>query len=178
MKPIYENASDLHVRSNLVYAKAADKKLYYEAAYTNQVTKADLVDAFTKGTLLIVSGDDYLKPIELAGNVVKTICRTGIASDAFDAVESYSVGDRVVKDGASYQCKTAITLADFSSSSTYALNAIVVKDGVRYVCTTAIEEAAAWDATKWTAVADADAWDATKWTEIDTTDFIEWAAKV
>lgn len=119
MKPIYENASDLHVRSNLVYAKAADKKLYYEAAYTNQVTKADLVDAFTKGTLLIVSGDNYLKPIELAGNIVKTLCKTGNPTTAFDAEETYAVGDLVTKDGKSYKCKTAIAVA------------------------------AAWDATKW-----------------------------
>jgi len=177
MKPIYEDAHDVHIRSNLVYAKAADKKLYYEAAYTNQVTQADLEDAFKKGTLLIVDGSKYLKAVELVGNIVKTLCRTGIASDAFDAAESYAVGDRVVHGGASYECKTAITLDDFSASSTYALNDIAVKDGVRYKCTTAIQVAADWDATKWTAISDDAAWDATKWTAIDTTNFIEWTAK-
>lgn len=119
MKPIYEDAHDVHIRSNLVYAKDADKKLYYEAAYTNQVTQADLEDAFKKGTLLIVDGSKYLKAVELIGNIVKTLCKTGNPTTAFDAEETYAVGDLVTKDGKSYKCKTAIAVA------------------------------AAWDATKW-----------------------------
>ena len=119
MNHIYENACDVHVLANLFYAKAADKKLYYEPAYVDQVTKADLVEAFTKGTLLIVNGDDYLKAVELNGNIVKTLCKTGNPTETFDAAKTYAVGDLVVKDGKSYKCKTAISTA------------------------------AAWDATKW-----------------------------
>jgi hypothetical protein len=122
MKPIYEDAHDVHIRSNLVYAKAADKKLYYEAAYTNQVTQADLEDAFKKGTLLIVDGSKYLKAVELVGNIVKTLCLTGNPTEDFDAAETYDVGD------------------------------CVLKDGVGYKCTTQVSVAAAWDATDWTAI--------------------------
>lgn len=134
MNPIYENASDVHVRSNLVYAKAVDKKLYYEPTYNNQVTKADLAEAFTKGTLLIVNGDRYLKAVELAGNAVKTLCKTGNPTEAFNAAKTYVVGDCVVKDGKSYQCKTAVTAA------------------------------AAWDATKWDEITTVDVVDVTEWT--------------
>lgn len=77
MEKKFEQAKDLHVRNYVVYGKAADKKLYYDAAYTKQVSKADLEDAFNKGALLIVDGSNKLVPVVLVGNAVKTIIETG-----------------------------------------------------------------------------------------------------
>lgn len=73
MNKIFEQSKDLHVRNYVVYGNASDNKLYYEATYTNQVTEADLVDAFVKGALLIDDGTNKLVPVSIADNTVKTI---------------------------------------------------------------------------------------------------------
>lgn len=74
MNRIYEQAKDLHVKNYVVYGKAADHKLYLEAAYTNQVEQADLEDMFAKGLVLIDLGTDGLTvPISIKGEKVTTV---------------------------------------------------------------------------------------------------------
>ena len=73
MNKIYEQLKDLHVRNYVVFGKAADNKIYYDAAYETQVTEADLKDAFLKGALLIDNAGEKLVPVSLNANVVKTI---------------------------------------------------------------------------------------------------------
>ena len=70
---VFENANDLHVRNYIVFGNTTDSKLYYDAAYTKEVPEVDLVDAFTKGALLINVDTSYFIPISINGNVVKTI---------------------------------------------------------------------------------------------------------
>lgn len=63
MTTIYEQAKDLHVRALTYHYKAADGYLYEEAAYTNKVKKAMVVDAFEKGVLMIDAGSGaYYRP--------------------------------------------------------------------------------------------------------------------
>lgn len=74
MNKIYEQAKDLHVKNYVVYGKAADHKLYLEAAYTNQVDQADLEDMFAKGLVLIDLGTDgFAVPISIKGEKVTTV---------------------------------------------------------------------------------------------------------
>lgn len=73
MNKIFNDAKDKNVANFVVYGKAADSKVYYEAAYTNQVTQADLEDAFNKGRLIIMSGDVALVPVVLNANKVTTV---------------------------------------------------------------------------------------------------------
>lgn len=80
----YEQAKDLHIKNYVVHGKTSDHKLYYEAAYTTQVTQEDLEDAFAKGLLLIKESTSYLVPISIAANKVKTV---GTVSDAVALVE-------------------------------------------------------------------------------------------
>lgn len=69
---IFEQAKDLHVRNYVVYGKADDNCLYYDAEYTKPVTQADLEDAFIKGALLINNSSVLLVPIALSENTVTT----------------------------------------------------------------------------------------------------------
>lgn len=56
LKPVYDQLKDKNIATYVVYAKAADSKLYKEAAFTNQVEEAELKDAFMKGRLLVDLG--------------------------------------------------------------------------------------------------------------------------
>ena len=74
MKTIYEQAKDLHVKNYVVYGKAADSKLYAEAAYTNQIEQAALEEMFSKGLVLIDLGDDgQAIPVSIKANKVYTV---------------------------------------------------------------------------------------------------------
>lgn len=64
------DAADKYVAAKIVYGKAADSKIYLEAAFTNQAPQAEVEDAFMKGVLLVKVGDAFFKPIKLAGNKV------------------------------------------------------------------------------------------------------------
>ena len=82
MTKIFEKANDQHVRTIVFYGKAADSKLYYESAYTTQVTQADLERAFLLGCVLIKDSTTYRVPVSLAGNKAKTIDVTTVSSTA------------------------------------------------------------------------------------------------
>lgn len=73
MNPIYEDAVDSNVRAYVVYGKTADKKLYLEADFKTQATKAEVEDAFKKGMLLVIDGSTTLKPVAMTGTTVKTV---------------------------------------------------------------------------------------------------------
>lgn len=78
MKTIFNDLKDLQVRKFVVYGKAADHKLYYDAAYKEQVSKADVEDAFKKGMLLIVDGESYHEAVSLTGEKVSTLGTTTV----------------------------------------------------------------------------------------------------
>lgn len=48
---VYEHANDVHVAAVIVYANGG--KAYYDEAFTEPVTPAELKDLFLKGTLVI-----------------------------------------------------------------------------------------------------------------------------
>ena len=77
MQKIFDDAKDKNVGAFVVYGKAADNKIYYEAAFTTQAKQADVEDAFKKGRLLVAvpdgsDGFNYLAPFALEANVVTT----------------------------------------------------------------------------------------------------------
>lgn len=84
MKKVFIDAVDKNVAAVIVFGKAADSKLYIDAAYTTQVEEAVVVDAFVKGTLLVVDGDATLKPVKIEGNKVLTL---DYASSTLSATE-------------------------------------------------------------------------------------------
>ena len=84
MNVIMEHANDLHVRTYVVYGKAADHKLYYEEDYKTQVTKADAENAFTKGMLQIVDTTTTLVPVAMIGTTDKTDSGTSSAATLDD----------------------------------------------------------------------------------------------
>ena len=84
MKKVFIDAVDKNVAAVIVFGKAADSKLYVDAAYTTQVEEAVVVDAFVKGTLLVIDGDATLKPVKVEGNKVLTL---DYASSTLSATE-------------------------------------------------------------------------------------------
>ena len=84
MTKVFIDASDKYVAAVIVFGKAADSKLYVDAAYTTQVEEAVVVDAFVKGTLLVIDGDATLKPVKVEGNKVLTL---DYASSTLSATE-------------------------------------------------------------------------------------------
>lgn len=70
MDRIFQDAVDQHVTALVVYGKTADSKIYKEAAYTNQVEEAVVLDAFLKGTLMVKVGTSYFRPVKVAANKV------------------------------------------------------------------------------------------------------------
>lgn len=79
MDKIFQDAKDKNVKALVVYGKTADHKLYSDSAYTaaNKVTQAEVEDAFKKGMLIIVNGDNWLRPTALNGNKVYTATLEG-----------------------------------------------------------------------------------------------------
>lgn len=77
MNKIFEQSKDLHVANYVVYGKAADKKLYVDAAFTTQADEADVADAFAKGRLLVVLGDAHHAPVIVEDEKVTVITVTG-----------------------------------------------------------------------------------------------------
>lgn len=85
MTKVYEQLKDLHIRNIVVYGKAADHKLYKEAAYTTQITQAELQEMFKKGMLLICTGENtYELAVKVAANKAQTM---GLNSTAVAFVE-------------------------------------------------------------------------------------------
>lgn len=81
---LYDQAKDRNVASFVVYGKTADKKLYYESKYENQVESDEIIDAFKKGRLVIFDGTNYLKPVSLTAGKCKTV---GMGTSAVELTE-------------------------------------------------------------------------------------------
>ena len=74
---IYNDAKDEHVANFVVYGKAADSKLYYDAGCKTQVSKADAEDAFSKGRLLVKTATGISAAVGVAGAKVLTVAMSG-----------------------------------------------------------------------------------------------------
>lgn len=70
---VYEKANDQHVRNLVAYGKSADSKLYYEAAFTNQVTKADAEYYFAMGALQVSTSAGLFAPVAVKNGTVLTV---------------------------------------------------------------------------------------------------------
>lgn len=81
LKPIYDQLKDKNIANYVVFAKAADSKLYKEAAFTNQVEEAELNDAFLKGRLVICTDADngvFEAAVKVAANKAYTMASTTV----------------------------------------------------------------------------------------------------
>lgn len=74
---IYNDAKDEHVANFVAYGKAADSKLYYDAAYTTQVDAADAADAFAKGRLLVKTAAGTVAALGVTSSKVLTVAMSG-----------------------------------------------------------------------------------------------------
>ena len=84
MERIYNDAKDEHVANFVVYGKAADSKIYYDAEYTTQVTKADAEDAFLKGRLIVKTASGASEAIGITSTKVLT---AAVSSGSLAATE-------------------------------------------------------------------------------------------
>ena len=66
----YIDAKDKYVAARIVYAKAADHKLYLEPGFTTQAGQAEVVDAFLAGVLVVSVGSAFVRPGKVDGNKV------------------------------------------------------------------------------------------------------------
>lgn len=73
---VYEEANDQHSRALLVYGKSADTKLYYDAAYTEQVTVDDAVKFFAMSSLVIDVGGVLYTPFSVNKTTNKVLTVT------------------------------------------------------------------------------------------------------
>lgn len=91
LKPIYDQSKDKNVANYVVFAKAADSKLYKEAAFTNQVEEAELNDAFLKGRLVVCLDAEngvYAVAVKVSANKAYTLAMTGVSpSEVMSFVE-------------------------------------------------------------------------------------------
>lgn len=67
---VYQDAKDKYIASNVFFGKAADHKVYSDAALTVQAEEADVLDAFLKGVLVLKVGDAFFKPVKIDGNKI------------------------------------------------------------------------------------------------------------
>lgn len=95
MDMIFDQAKDKNVAFFVAYGKSADSKLYYEAAYTNQVNRSDAEDAFLKNRLIIKVGDAYFRPTSLSNHKIKTVDVTTVSSTATPSFVEWLTKDPV-----------------------------------------------------------------------------------
>lgn len=75
MEKIYENGSELHVASYIVYGHT-DGKLYADAGHKKTVTKEELERAFKVARLLVNDGTDLLMAVACGSTGVKTLTKS------------------------------------------------------------------------------------------------------
>lgn len=74
MNRLMDQWKDKNVANYFVFAKAADSKVYLEAAFTTQVKESELQDAFKKGRLVVVgAGGKMYNPIYVADEKVAVV---------------------------------------------------------------------------------------------------------
>lgn len=79
---VWNQAKDEHVAAYVVYGKTG--KIYYDSANTEQVTKADMEDAFRKGRLMVNDGTNLLVVVSMANGKCKTV---GMGASAVELTE-------------------------------------------------------------------------------------------
>ena len=77
MIKIFDDAKHKNVSAFVVYAKAADSKIYEDSAFTTQAKQADVEDAYNHNRLVVMNGTVALRPVALDANKVATIDVTG-----------------------------------------------------------------------------------------------------
>lgn len=77
MERLYNDAKDEHVATYVVYGKAADSKIYYDAEYTTQVNKVDAEDAFLKGRLVVKTASGASVALGVTSTKVLTAAMSG-----------------------------------------------------------------------------------------------------
>lgn len=70
MNKVWKDAKDKNVAAIVIFAKAADHKLYVDEDMTVQAKEAFVADAFLKGTLVVADGDAFVRPAKVEGNEV------------------------------------------------------------------------------------------------------------
>ena len=73
MQKTYEDANDQHIRKVIAFGKAADSKLYANSDYDAYLDADEVVDAFSKGMLLIKVGSDLFAPVAYASSKYVTV---------------------------------------------------------------------------------------------------------
>ena len=73
MNKIFIDANDKYVAAAIVYGKAADSKLYANSALDEPLDADEVADAFKKGVLKIVVGDDTYVPVAFEDDKYVTI---------------------------------------------------------------------------------------------------------
>lgn len=96
MEKVFEHANDQHIRAGIVYFKSADSLLYYDSEFTtgNTVSKAELVNLFKKGILVVDDGTSLVRPtvLTVSTNYAAVTHTTVGASDKAVATTFYSAG--------------------------------------------------------------------------------------
>lgn len=78
MDKVWKRLEDMNVMSLVVYGNTTDGNLYYESAYTNQVTQEDATAAFERNMLLVKDSTTTLIPVAMDGATISTIsCADG-----------------------------------------------------------------------------------------------------
>lgn len=75
MEKTYENGSELHVASYIVYGHT-DGKVYADADHKKTVTKEELARAFKVARLLVNDGTDLLMAVAYGNTGVKTLTKS------------------------------------------------------------------------------------------------------
>lgn len=94
MEKIFGVAKEKYLRGVVLYFKSADSILYYESTFKNKVAKADLVNMFNKGTLVVNDGTNFVRPtvLTVSDNYAAVTHTTVGASDKAVATSFYSEG--------------------------------------------------------------------------------------
>lgn len=96
MERFYEKANEQHVRGAVLYFKAADGILYYDSDTTEgqEVSKADLINLFNKGLVIVNDGSGFVRPTVLTVSTnYATVTHTTVgASDKAVATSFNSAG--------------------------------------------------------------------------------------
>lgn len=87
LERIFNDAKDQYVANFVVYGKASDSKLYYEADYKTQVSKADAEEAFSKGRLVVKTATGIAAALGVSGSKVLTVAMTGSGSATLTGTE-------------------------------------------------------------------------------------------
>lgn len=73
MDKIYQNFNDANIRSYIVYGKTSDHKLYIDSACKTEAVKDEVIDAFEKGMLIIVEGNNKFVPVAMTATKLVTV---------------------------------------------------------------------------------------------------------